>query len=148
MKAQFDIREFMTSFENFTLEGQKLVSNKDIHDAIEFINKTYSYDILKSITAVDREEEGIELIYHLYSTENEEEIMLSTIVRSETSTITDIYSSAQADENEIYDMFGINFLGNDDLKRLYMPENWEGYPLRKDYVQDDTRLAWNDDYNV
>ena len=54
------------------------------------------------------------------------------------------YFNGILDINEIYDMFGIKFTGNEDLKRLYMPENWEGFPLRKDYVQDDTRLAWND----
>ena len=46
--------------------------------------------------------------------------------------------------NKSYDMFGINFIGNEDLKRLYMPENWEGYPLKKDYRMDDKRLVWND----
>ena len=60
-----------------------------------------------------------------------------------------IFLSLQfADENEIYDLFGINFKGNENLKRLYMPEDWQGFPLRKDYVQDDTRLCWNDDNNA
>ena len=42
-------------------------------------------------------------------------------------------------------MFGIKFINHEDLKRLYMPENWEGFPLRKDYIESDTRLAWNEE---
>jgi type IV secretory pathway VirB4 component len=52
--------------------------------------------------------------------------------------------SAVADEKEIYDLFGVKFLGNEELKRLYMPENWQGHPLKKDYVDNDERLNWND----
>lgn len=99
--------------------------------------------MLKSITAVDLGDE-IELIYNLFSVEDEEDVLLSIKVQNEAESIVDLFESAKADENEIYDMFGIQFIGNEDLKRLYMPENWEGFPLRKDYIQDDTRLAWND----
>ena len=59
------------------------------------------------------------------------------------SSITEIFKSAHFDECEIFDMFGIEFLGNKNLKRLFMPKEWVGYPLRKDYVLDDSRLAWN-----
>ena len=76
--------------------------------------------------------------------DDEEDLFISIVVQDEAESITDIFESAKADENEIYDMFGIKFEGNEDLKRLYMPEDWKGFPLRKDYVQDDTRLAWND----
>ena len=99
--------------------------------------------MLKSVTCVDLKD-SMELIYNLYSTENEEDVLISINVEDEAESVSGLFESAKADENEIYDMFGIKFIGNEDLKRLYMPENWEGYPLRKDYIQDDTRLAWND----
>ena len=86
----------------------------------------------------------IELIYNLFSVEEEEDLIISIKVENETESVTDLFGSAEADEKEIYDMFGVKFIGHEDLKRLYMPENWKGYPLRKDYVQDDSRLAWND----
>jgi hypothetical protein len=48
------------------------------------------------------------------------------------------------DEKEIFDLLGVNFIGNKELKRLYMPETWEGHPLKKDYQENDERLNWND----
>ena len=109
-----------------------------------FLKNNYSFNMLKSITAVDLGDET-ELIYNLFSVIDEEDVILSIKVKYEAESISDLFDSAKADEDEIYDMFGANFIGNEDLKRLYMPENWNGYPLRKDYVQNDTRLAWNDD---
>lgn len=125
------------------LQGEKICVQHRLHDVIEFVKNNYLYKMLKSITAVDLGDE-IELIYNLFSVEDEEDVLLSIKVQNEAESIVDLFESAKADENEIYDMFGIQFIGNDDLKRLYMPENWEGFPLRKDYIQDDTRLAWND----
>lgn len=126
------------------LSGNKIfVDSKKIRDTLVLIKEKFDYTMLKSITAVDAGDE-VELIYDLYSIDNEESVIVSTKVQLETESISDIFGSAQADENEIHDMFGIMFIGNSDLKRLYMPENWNGYPLRKDYVQDDTRLVWND----
>jgi NADH-quinone oxidoreductase subunit C len=52
----------------------------------------------------------------------------------EIPTITDIYKTANWQEREIYDLFGINFISHPNLKRILLPERWEGHPLRKDYV--------------
>ena len=147
-KKNFNFEEFIKSFDVLGMEGGKILIRSNMHKALEYVSDNYSFDILKSITAIDLKEKGIELIYHLFSTENEENLRLYFITKDEADSITDIFSSAQVDEDEIYDMFGVNFIGNESLKRLYMPESWQGYPLRKDYVQDDTRLAWNDNKNV
>lgn len=140
-------REFSRLFGNCSIDGDKILLNKNnLHDALVFVSSDYSYTMLKEIIAVQAEGE-IELIYHLYSTADNESLKLSILVQDEAQTVTDIFKSAIADENEIYDLFGVKFTDNKHLKRLYLPENWEGHPLRKDYVQDDTRLAWNDDSN-
>ena len=144
MDKKFNYEEFIKSFNVIGVVEDKILFEKDIHDAIKFAKNTYSFDMLKNITAVDKQEQGIEIIYHLYSTDNNENVRFSITLQDECESVTDIFKSAQADENEIYDMFGIKFLGNESLKRLYMPESWQGFPLKKDYVQDDTRLAWND----
>ena len=138
-------KEFMRVFEDCELDGNKIIIKSQLHDVIKFVVENYTYDILKEIIAVDVQEGNTELIYHMYSTADEEDLFLSITVKDEAESIVDIFKSAQADENEIFDLFGVKFLGNVNLKRLYMPEDWKGFPLRKDYVQDDTRLAWNDD---
>lgn len=127
----------------YELINDKICITKELHNALEILKNNLSYKMLKSITAVDLGDD-IELIYDLFSIEDEESVLISIKVKNEAESVVDLFSSAIADENEIYDMFGIQFIGHEDLKRLYMPENWEGYPLRKDYIQDGTRLAWND----
>lgn len=139
-----NISEFLKVFENCKIEGDKIVIQNGLHDVIEYVTKNYSFTILKDILAVDKIEKGIELTYHLYSEEDEEDLLITIYTKDEIESIIDIFKSAIADENEIYDMFGIKFTGNDRLKRLYMPQDWEGFPLRKDYIEKDSRLAWND----
>lgn len=133
-------------FSECKLCGEKIVVENNFHKILEY-SKSISYDLLKSITAVDLGNDTIELIYNLYSKNFEEDLIFSINIQHEAESITDIFDSAAADENEIFDMFGVNFLNNANLKRLYMPEDWQGHPLKKDYVQNDTRLAWNDNKN-
>lgn len=109
----------------------------------------YSLDRLNTIIAVDLglELEQFELIYDLYSTALAQSARVSVFIDRKSPhvpSIVGIFKSAYFDECEIYDMFGIVFDKNPDLKRLFMPKGWKGYPLRKDYKQDDERLAWND----
>ena len=104
--------------------------------------------MLKDILAVDRVNKGVELTYHLYSIESDENLWISIFVQDEAESVIDLFKSAIADENEIYDLFGVKFTGNENLKRLYMPENWEGHPLKKDYTEKDSRLVWNDEKNA
>ena len=136
--------ELKQLFDEWGCEGNKIVIKKDIAYVLSFIKKNFHYDILKSITAIDWKDNGIELIYNLYSTENEENIIFSIIVKDTVESVSTIYDSAIADEKEIYDLFGVNFIGNKELTRLYMPEGWNGHPLKKDYQENDERLNWNE----
>ena len=138
-----NINELKNLFGDCEICEDKIRLKNKLYEVLDYLKNTLSFNMLKSITAVDLGGE-IELMYHLYSIEDEEDAIISTIVQNEADSVIDLFESARADENEIYDMFGVKFIGNEDLKRLYMPENWEGFPLRKDYMQDDTRLAWND----
>ncbi len=139
-----NIENLKNIVQNCELIGEKIVVSDNILNVIDFIKNTYKFDFLKSITAVDNGEFGIELIYRLFNSIDEEEVVIATSVREEAESVSSIFDSAVADEKEIYDLFGVKFVGNKELKRLYMPENWEGHPLKKDYVENDERLSWND----
>lgn len=130
-------------FGNCELVDDKVVINSDLYKTIELIKNRYGFDILKEITAIDKAD-GVELLYRLYSADDEEEVVVSITVNGEAESVSKLFDSAVADEKEIYDLFGIKFIGNDELERLYMPESWKGHPLKKDYEEKDERLNWND----
>ena len=136
--------EFNNIFKDSELAGDKIIIKSQLQETLNFIKNNYGFSLLKEIIAIDNQERGIELIYKLYSIEDEENVLISISVDREIESVSSIFDSAIADEKEIYDLFGINFIGNAELKRLYMPESWKGHPLKKDYVEDDERLRWND----
>ena len=108
-------------------------------------NTIFNYDLLLAITVIDHKK-FFEIIYHLYSTQNNKKLIIKTIISPKTPTIesiSDIYSSANWHERECFDLFGINFENHPNLTRILLPKEWEGYPLRKDYEQSDKRLLWN-----
>jgi NADH-quinone oxidoreductase subunit C len=112
-------------------------------------NAAFDFDRLNTIIAVDLglEVNKFEVIYDLHSTKTGHMQRVSVLVDRNAlhvPSIVNIYKSAYFDECEIYDMFGIIFDKNPDLKRLLLPKGWIGYPLRKDYEQKDERLVWND----
>ncbi|MEE9542493.1 MAG: NADH-quinone oxidoreductase subunit C [Thermodesulfobacteriota bacterium] len=76
-----------------------------------------------------------EVVYHLYSTSKKHRIRLKIRLADGESapTVSDIWSAANWPECEAYDMFGIVFDDHPDLKRIYLEDDWEGFPLRKDY---------------
>lgn len=127
------------------------VDSSKLYDLLHFLqnNAEFDFDRLNTIIAIDLGIEAgkFELIYDLHSTKTSQMLQTSVIIdRSapKVSSVVEIFKSAYFDECEIYDMFGINFDKNTDLKRLLMPKGWIGYPLRKDYVQSDERLIWSE----
>jgi NADH-quinone oxidoreductase subunit C len=97
------------------------------------------FDHLQDVTAVDykgKKEVRFEVVYNLYSTRYRHHIRLRAQVPESDPKITSIvpiWAGANWHERECYDMFGIVFTGHPDLRRILMPEDWEGHPLRKDY---------------
>ena len=126
-----NIEELKNMFADCELTSDKIIIKSNLKKTIEFVKEKYGFDLFKEIIAVDNKEEGIELTYRLYSTDDEEDALISINVKDEAESIVGVFDAAAADEKEIYDMFGVKFFGNEELKRLYMPEDWEGHPLRK-----------------
>ncbi len=98
--------------------------------------KASGFDYPASITGVDRIDR-IELVYHLTALETGEKVIIKTDLDREKPAIDSVYSvwkGADWQEREIYDLLGVVFIGHPELRRILLPDNWEGYPLRKDYV--------------
>ncbi|RAI09814.1 MAG: hypothetical protein DKM24_07865 [Candidatus Melainabacteria bacterium] len=143
----FNFSILKSKFNNVDLINEsKVVVNSELVQVFDYLKNTpeFDFDILTSIIAIDLTDK-IELIYQLMSSETSETLSVSYYTDNYTvPTVTDIYKSANFDECEIFDLFGVEFIGNKNLKRLLMPENWVGHPLLKSYVQNDERLVWND----
>ena len=96
------------------------------------------YDLLSAATCVDRfpHEPRFELIYQLVSIPRREKVRLKVRVSGNDSVVDSlvpVWPGANWLEREIFDLFGIRFNGHPDLRRILLPEDWEGYPLRRDY---------------
>jgi NADH-quinone oxidoreductase subunit C len=97
-----------------------------------------AFDLCSDVTATDwppRLSGRFDVVYVLYSTRHRHRVRVKTIV-AETQplpSVTAVWPAANWLEREIYDMFGVNFAGHPDRRRILMPEDWQGYPQRKDY---------------
>lgn len=96
------------------------------------------FNFLSDVTCVDwyPSEPRFEVIYHLLSIPKKERVRLKVRLNSSSPTIdslTPVWPGANFFEREVFDLFGIRFAGHPYLKRIMMPEDWEGHPLRKDY---------------
>jgi NADH/F420H2 dehydrogenase subunit C len=100
-------------------------------------DKDLAFDILCDHTAVDWiDKNTFDLIYNLYSTvHNHQFIVITTISRKTPiiSTLSNIWKIAEWQEREVYDFFGILYKKHPDLRRLFLEDDWIGFPLRKDY---------------
>jgi len=105
-------------------------------------NSAFYFDMLSCITGVDNGPEAVtmEVIYHLYSIPFNHSLALKVILPRENlelESVVSIWKSANWLEREVYDMFGISFKNHPDLRRILMPADWKGYPLRKDYKHEE-----------
>ncbi|MDR7419720.1 MAG: NADH-quinone oxidoreductase subunit C [Armatimonadota bacterium] len=103
----------------------------------------YQMDYCSFVTAVDRPAEGgIDVVYHLFSLATHEGLLLKVRVPREAPrvpSVVSIWLGADWHERETYDLFGVVFDGHPDLRRIMMTDDWQGHPLRKDYVYEEPR---------
>jgi NADH-quinone oxidoreductase subunit C len=114
----------------------------DICDQLHKYPNLY-FDSLSCLTAIDNGKEAgtMEVIYNLYSIPFNHHLMLKVILSREIpeiESVASIWRTANWQEREAFDMFGIHFKNHPDLRRILMPADWEGFPLRKDYQQQET----------
>jgi len=98
------------------------------------------FDMLSCITAIDNGVEAgvLDVVYNLYSIPFDRHFALKVSVprdMAELDSVEAIWKTANWHEREAYDMFGVTFRGHPDLRRILLPADWDGHPLRKDYKQ-------------
>ena len=97
------------------------------------------FDYLMCITSIDLESDGLGLSYNFHSTKLKHECEFRLIFSegTEVPSVESIWKTADWHEREAFDMMGISFINHPNMKRILLPDDWEGHPLKKDYkVQD------------
>ena len=116
-----------------------LLPAEQITTAVTLLRDEFKFDFLSSLTAVDywpETEPRFHVVYQLWSNPQKVRIMLRVPVNDnlpEMPSVEPVFPVANWHEREVFDMFGIRFQGNSDMRRIIMPHDWVGHPLRKDY---------------
>ena len=124
-------------------DGLWKIPSEKLHDFAKALKDELHFDFLRSLTGTDCGEEGFGVVYHVEATDSGRQIVFKSVTpgreKCELPTVSDIWKAAEMNEREVYDYFGVEFLNHPDMRRLYLRDDWEGYPLRKDYDMDKTR---------
>jgi NADH:ubiquinone oxidoreductase subunit C len=109
------------------------VTLEDLTGAIERVRGPLRHSRFVDLTAVDRltPQDRFELVYLFYSMEQHSHLRLKTRTDSRAPSITPLISGANWYERELFDLFGIEFDGHPDLRRIMLPDQWVGHPLRR-----------------
>jgi NADH-quinone oxidoreductase subunit C len=138
LKAGFGDISF--EFTEFRGELTAVVPKERIVEICRFLKEDneLAFDLLADLCGIDMNtpENRFGVIYNLYSLKNKHRVRLKIFVSGENPkapTVTGVWSTADWHERETYDMFGVVFEGHPDLRRMYMPDEFEHFPLRKDF---------------
>lgn len=151
------VERLLTRFNGAVIEAVEFLGQLSVRidsprivDVCEFLKSdpNTAFNYLSDVTCVhlpDRHEAPFEVVYNLYSISRNERVRLN-VAASEggVETVTGVWPAANWMEREVYDLFGVNFRNHPDLRRLLLPPDWEGYPLRKDYPLEFVENQWTD----
>ena len=137
IKSKFG--DYIIEHDEFRGELSVTINKEKLVELMNFLKNEpdLQFDYLVLMTAVDfpKREERFDLVYELRSLTYKMVMRVKTRTKEDepVDSISSIWHSADWDERETYDMFGIRFNNHPDLRRILMPDDWEGHPLRKDY---------------
>jgi NADH-quinone oxidoreductase subunit C len=136
LRARFgeDVLEFEDRFGHPVVT----VSPARYREVVAFLrdDRDLSFDFFDFLGGVDRRDQGIEVVTHLYSTAHNHHVRIKVVCDSaepRCPTISDLYPGANWHERETWELFGVVFDGHPHLVKLLLPEPFEGHPLRKDF---------------
>jgi len=133
----------VSEFKGEVLEPYLSVDGASIVEVCRYLRDSagLNFAILSDLTALDwPKEEKIQVVYHLFSYSHNHQIVLKVDLsraNPKIATVEGVWKVANWFEREVYDLFGVIFEGHSDLRRIMQPEDWVGYPLRKDYVEEE-----------
>ncbi len=147
LKAKFgeaigEASEFIGQL-SVNVAGQQIVAICDYLKS----DREISFNYLSDLTCVhypDRREVPFEMVYNLFSIDSNERVRLKVRTSGTVESVTGVWPSANWLEREVFDLFGVTFTNHPDLRRLLLPPDWEGYPLRKDYPLEFIENAWTE----
>ena len=110
-----------------------------LRESCSLLKSDLTFNFLADVTCVDWHptEPRFQVVYHLLSIPRRERLRLKVRLAgggdASLESVTSVWPAADFFEREVFDLFGVRFQGHPNLRRLLMPEDWEGHPLRKDY---------------
>ena len=127
----------ITPYPNPAKEATIKVEKEDLYEILDFLKKEIGFDYLSDIASAHfpQNEKHLSLAYHLFSIEKKDSLRVKVEFNEEESipSVSSIWPAANWMEREAYDLMGVKFGNHPNLKRILLPDDWEGYPLRKEY---------------
>jgi len=135
------VERFGGAIESGTVQNEQTilyVSAASIVAVCEYLRDEHLFNRASSVTALDwyPQEPRFEVVYLLHSVKENQRIRLKVRVSGENpavDSVTGVWPGANWYEREVFDLFGVTFTNHPDLRRIMMPDEWEGHPLRKDF---------------
>jgi len=136
--------QLLAKFENIKIDAIEIsnqliiiVSKENLFGVCRALkeNAAFEFDYLSFVTAVDRPN-NIEVVYELISTKKNHRVRVKVNLTKESpeiDSVTGLWAGANWHERETYDLFGVNFINHPNLTRILTPDDFEGFPFRKDY---------------
>ncbi|MDP1834727.1 MAG: NADH-quinone oxidoreductase subunit C [Chlamydiales bacterium] len=147
MKTLEAVEELKARFEQFVVEDIRFfgevtlsIDKQNIKAVLTYLKQAPEpgFEVLMDLTGVDylEPEKRTKVVYFLHNPTNFERIRIVTYVARDEAlpSVVDLWGGANWYERELYDLFGVRFDGHPELKRILMPDDWKGHPLRKDYA--------------
>ena len=135
--------KIIESFPKTLLEAEAeflTVEPTDLLKMSEFLksNKMFDFDLLSCLTSVDGGDAGFYVAYNFYSTSIKHKLEIRVFAKDMSiPSVEKIWRTADWHEREAYDLMGIKFEGHSDMRRMFLPDDWDGHPLQKKYKEPD-----------